>query len=67
MSFLGAGTIFQAGRGNRAQGLTTAASILLASGIGISVALHQFVLAIGVTLLTVSVLSVPRLFGRFSR
>ena len=67
VSFLGAGTIFQAGRENRVQGLTTAASILLVSGIGISVALHQFILAIGVTVLTLAVLIVPRLFSRFFR
>jgi putative Mg2+ transporter-C (MgtC) family protein len=67
VSFLGAGTIFQAGRENRVQGLTTAASLLLVSGIGISVALHQFVIAIGVTALTLAVLIAPRLFSRFSR
>jgi putative Mg2+ transporter-C (MgtC) family protein len=67
VSFLGAGTIFQAGRENRVQGLTTAASILLVSGIGISVALHQFILAIGVTGLTLAVLIVPRVFSRFFR
>jgi uncharacterized membrane protein YhiD involved in acid resistance len=37
-------------------GLTTAASLLMSSGIGIAVALRQFGLAVGVTLLVVAVL-----------
>jgi putative Mg2+ transporter-C (MgtC) family protein len=57
VSFLGAGTIFRRSRtADQVQGLTTAASILLSSAIGISVALRQFVLAIGVTALTLFVL-----------
>ena len=48
---------FVAIRSEQVQGLTTAASILLCAAVGISVALRQFVLAIGVTLLA---LIVPR-------
>jgi putative Mg2+ transporter-C (MgtC) family protein len=51
VGFLGAGTILRRSDGDHVQGLTTAASILLAAAVGISVALQQFVMAIGVTLL----------------
>lgn len=56
ISFLGAGTIFRRDRTEQVEGLTTAASILLCAAIGISVALRQFVLAVGVTLLALFVL-----------
>ncbi len=56
ISFLGAGTIFRRDRTEQVEGLTTAASILLCAAVGISVALRQFVLAVGVTLLAVFVL-----------
>src|SRR5687767_6045264 len=56
ISFLGAGTIFRRDASEQVQGLTTAASILLCAAVGISVALRQFVLAVGVTLLAVLVL-----------
>jgi putative Mg2+ transporter-C (MgtC) family protein len=56
VSFLGAGTIIvhraQGGNpGRQVEGLTTAASILFAAAVGVSVALSQWVLAIGATLL----------------
>jgi putative Mg2+ transporter-C (MgtC) family protein len=56
ISFLGAGTIFRRDASEQVQGLTTAASILLCAAVGISVALRQFALAIGVTLLALIVL-----------
>lgn len=56
VSFLGAGTIFRHREENQVEGLTTAASILLSSAIGICVALHYFVLAIGVVVLALIVL-----------
>ena len=56
ISFLGAGTIFRRDSSEQVQGLTTAASILLCAAVGISVALRQFVLAVGVTLLALIVL-----------
>jgi len=58
--FLGAGTIFHA-RSGSIEGLTTAASILLVSAIGIAVALNQFVLALSVTVLALFVLTTLRL------
>jgi putative Mg2+ transporter-C (MgtC) family protein len=56
ISFLGAGTIFRRQRSDDVQGLTTAASVLLSSAIGICVALGQEPLAIGVTGLALIVL-----------
>jgi putative Mg2+ transporter-C (MgtC) family protein len=56
ISFLGAGTIFRRSESEQVQGLTTAASILLCAAVGISVALRQFVLAVGVTVLALIVL-----------
>jgi putative Mg2+ transporter-C (MgtC) family protein len=57
ISFLGAGTIFKYTRGGEqvVEGLTTSASILLVAAIGIAVALGAFVLAIGATLLNLSI------------
>lgn len=56
VSFLGAGTIFRKDASEQVQGLTTAASILLCAAVGISVALRQFALAVGVTILALIVL-----------
>jgi putative Mg2+ transporter-C (MgtC) family protein len=56
ISFLGAGTIFRKTASEQVQGLTTAASILMCAAVGISVALRQFALAVGVTLLALIVL-----------
>jgi len=50
ISFLGAGTIIE-GAHRRVEGLTTAASVLLVSGIGIAVAIGQVLLAGCVTVL----------------
>ena len=51
VSFLGAGTIIYHRSEKTIEGLTTAASLLFAAGVGICVALLQFVLAVGVTIL----------------
>lgn len=56
VSFLGAGTIFRKDASEQVQGLTTAASILLCAALGVSIALRQFVLAIGATILALIVL-----------
>lgn len=55
LGFIGAGTIFRARDKERIEGLTTAASILLVGAIGIAVALGAYVLAIGMTLLSLLV------------
>jgi putative Mg2+ transporter-C (MgtC) family protein len=48
ISFLGAGTILRRSAKRQVEGLTTAASILMAAGLGIAIALSQLVLAVGV-------------------
>jgi len=61
VAFLGAGTIFR-NQESGVTGLTTAASILMASAIGVAVALDQLALAVGVTAITLVVLRVLRTF-----
>jgi putative Mg2+ transporter-C (MgtC) family protein len=56
VSFLGAGTIFRRSRTEQVEGLTTAASLLLSAAIGVSVALRQYILAAGVTVLGLIIL-----------
>lgn len=51
VSFLGAGTIIRHRGAQQVEGLTTAASILFAAGVGMSVALSQWILATGATIL----------------
>jgi putative Mg2+ transporter-C (MgtC) family protein len=55
VSFLGAGTIFRRG-GAHVEGLTTAASLFAAAGIGIAVGARQYGLAIAVAILILLVL-----------
>lgn len=50
VSFIGAGTILKAKSEEKVYFLTTSATILLAAGMGISVAMKQYVLAVGITL-----------------
>lgn len=64
VSFLGAGTIFRQGSGDHISGLTTAASVLLASAVGIAIALGQLILGIGVTILSLVVLRLMQIFER---
>ena len=63
ISFLGAGTIFRDRRGT-VEGLTTAASILMVSAIGIAVALDRDLLATSVTALVLLVLILVRMVER---
>lgn len=56
ISFLGAGTIIFRNKKNTVEGLTTAASILFVSGIGITVALGQIGMAIILTVLVIIIL-----------
>jgi putative Mg2+ transporter-C (MgtC) family protein len=51
ISFLGAGTIIRSRAGGQVEGLTTAASLLVAAAVGSCVALSQIVLAVGITVL----------------
>lgn len=64
ISFLGAGTILYRKEKGDVEGLTTAASLLFVAGVGIAVAIHQLVLAVGVTLLALVVLYVVKIFDR---
>lgn len=56
VGFLGAGTIFRRGSEGGVAGLTTAASMLMAAAIGIAAGLHNHILALGATLMTLFVL-----------
>ena len=64
MGFIGAGAIFRRREGGHIEGLTTAASMLMASSIGITVALKQYVVAVGVTLISLIVLRTLKLVER---
>jgi putative Mg2+ transporter-C (MgtC) family protein len=65
VSFVGAGTILKLTDQKRVTGLTTAATLLYSSSIGISVALKQYVLAACVTILVVIInYALPRLMNR---
>lgn len=56
ISFLGAGTIFVAGRQGRVKGLTTAASIWVTAAVGIAVGLERYIVATGSTLIILVIL-----------
>ena len=58
IAFIGAGTVFRDRTRNTAKGLTTAASLLTVAPIGVAVALENYVLATGATLLGLFVLRV---------
>jgi putative Mg2+ transporter-C (MgtC) family protein len=58
VSFLGTGTILRRGRDRGIEGLTTAASLLLAATVGMYVALYWWVAAVGTTVLVLIVLRV---------
>lgn len=56
VSFLGAGTIIRQQSKGAVEGLTTAASVFLASGVGISVGLGKWILAVGTTVMALIIL-----------
>lgn len=64
VAFLGAGTIFRHGGKDIVVGLTTAASMLLVAAVGITVGLGQYLLATGVALISLAVLSLLHLLER---
>lgn len=51
VSFLGAGTIIRSPKDHAVHGLTTAASLLFTAVVGATVALEQYLLAVGTTVL----------------
>lgn len=57
VAFIGAGTIFNQQRGETVKGITTAASLLMVSVIGIGAGLKFYVLSLAVTGLTLLVLA----------
>ena len=66
VSFLGAGTIIRRGSVAAIEGLTTAATLLFVAGVGITVALSQWVLAAGGVVLALATLRVLHVFSRWS-
>jgi putative Mg2+ transporter-C (MgtC) family protein len=68
VSFVGAGTILKQSQQQRVTGLTTAATLLYSAGVGISIALKQYLLAVCITILVVVINHyLPKLFERFYR
>jgi putative Mg2+ transporter-C (MgtC) family protein len=65
VSFLGAGTILRNSAADEVQGLTTAASLLMAAAIGVTVTSSQLVLAVGITILALLTLRCSHLTGRW--
>jgi putative Mg2+ transporter-C (MgtC) family protein len=53
VSFIGAGTILKSSSKSVVRYLTTAATILMSAGIGMSISLKQYWLGVGVTILLV--------------
>jgi putative Mg2+ transporter-C (MgtC) family protein len=64
IGFLGIGTMFVSSDDERVHGLTTGSALPMSRGVGVAVALRQFLLAIGAALPATAVL---RLRGRFER
>lgn len=64
VSFIGAGTILKSRDEHTIHYLTTAATILLSSSVGMAVALKQYVVAAGITLLGVVINAVVRSVGK---
>lgn len=65
VSFVGAGTILKVASEKKVTGLTTAATLLYSSSIGIAVALKQYVLAVCITILIIIINHVlPKFFHR---
>jgi putative Mg2+ transporter-C (MgtC) family protein len=56
VSFLGAGTIIRHRSSDQVEGLTTAASLLFAATIGVTIALGQVVLGTGISILALLIL-----------
>lgn len=67
VSFIGAGTILKSNDDETVKYLTTAAMILFSAGAGMSVALHLYGLAVGVTILGLIINHIIHLFTRGQR
>ena len=64
VSFIGAGIVIQNKDEKEVKYLTTSATIFFSTGIGISVALRQYLLAVGITLF---ILFINYILGRITR
>ncbi|MFW5781641.1 MAG: MgtC/SapB family protein [Bacteroidota bacterium] len=60
ISFIGAGTVLQLKTELEIKYLTTAASTIFSAGIGISIALEQYILGVGSTLLVLFIMYIVR-------
>ena len=67
VSFLGAGTIIRQPTEGHVEGLTTAASLLFVSAVGMCVALSQWLLAIGATIIVLIILRLIPFIERIFR
>jgi putative Mg2+ transporter-C (MgtC) family protein len=65
VSFLGAGTIIRDQSQRHIEGLTTAASLLFAAGVGVMVALSEYLLALGGTVLVLVTLRLLHVVDRW--
>ena len=61
VGFLGAGVIFRGVRGGEVAGLTTATSIWVTAGIGLAAGCGLYLLALGLTIITLVVLELPKI------
>ena len=66
LGFLGGGIVFRDRSEDKTRGLTTAASLLVVSPIGIAVALEHYALAIGAAVLLVLVLGAAEKVERYA-
>lgn len=64
ISFIGAGTILKANEESKVYYLTTAATVLFSAGIGIAVALEQYVLSVTATLLLLIINRVAKIINK---
>lgn len=65
ISFIGAGMVLQIEAKSKIKFLTTAATILFSTSIGIAVALHQYVLAVSVTVFILFINYILGLVGKY--
>lgn len=64
ISFIGAGTILKASEESKVYYLTTAATVLFSAGIGIAVALEQYLLSVAATLLLLIINRVAKIINK---
>lgn len=67
VSFIGAGVILKSESENRVTNLTTASTLLYSSGIGIAVAVHVYLLAVGLTAILLIINQLNRIIDFISR